>query len=115
MAVFLGILLFVPVAVRLYDLMIRQYDYYLGKAQNNQTRTTAVTPDRGTIYDCNMNILATSESVENVYLNPRELRQSKADMEKVSQQLGEILEKDPAVILKKSINCTKIRPLCKKN
>ena len=102
MAVFLGILLFVPVAVRLYDLMIRQYDYYLGKAQNNQTRTTAVTPDRGTIYDCNMNILATSESVENVYLNPRELRQSKADMEKVSQQLGEILEKDPAVILKKS-------------
>ena len=101
-AVLLGILLFVPVAVRLWDLMIRQYDYYLQKAQNNQTRTTAVAPDRGTIYDCNMNILATSEGVENVYLNPRELRQAKVDMPEVSQALGEILEKDPAVILEKS-------------
>ena len=102
MAVLLGMVLFVPVAVRLYDLMIRQYDYYLEKAQNNQTRTTAVTPDRGTIYDCNMNILATSESVENVYLNPRELRQTKVDMTAVSAALGEILRKDPAVILEKS-------------
>ncbi len=102
MAVFLGIIAFVPVAVRLWDLMIRQYDYYLQKAQNNQTRTTAVTPDRGTIYDCNMNILATSQSVENVYLNPRQLRQSKADMEAVSRALGEILQEDPAKILKKS-------------
>ena len=101
-AVLLGILLFVPVAVRLWILMIRQYDYYLQKAQNNQTRTTAVAPDRGTIYDCNMNILATSEGVENVYLNPRELRQAKVDMPEVSKALGEILEKDPAVILKKS-------------
>ena len=100
--ILLGILLFVPVAVRLYDLMIRQYEYYLQKAQNNQTRTTAVTPDRGTIYDCNMNILATSQSVENVYLNPRELRQAKVDMTAVSQGLGEILGKDPAVILEKS-------------
>ena len=101
-AVLLGILLFVPVAVRLWILMIRQYDYYLQKAQNNQTRTTAVAPDRGTIYDCNMNILATSEGVENVYLNPRELRQAKVDMPEVSKALGEILEKDPAVILEKS-------------
>ena len=102
MAVFLGIIAFVPVAVRLWDLMIRQYDYYLQKAQSNQTRTTAVTPDRGTIYDCNMNILATSQSVENVYLNPRQLRQSKADMDAVSKALGDILQEEPAKILKKS-------------
>ena len=95
MAVFLGILAFVPVVFRLYQLMITQYDYYLQKARNNQTRTTAVSPDRGTIYDCNMNILACSESVENVYLNPRELRQAGTDMEKVSAFLGELLEKDP--------------------
>ena len=95
MAVALGILAFVPVLFRLYQLMITQYDYYLQKAQNNQTRTTAVSPDRGTIYDRNMNILACSESVENVYLNPRELRQAGTDMEKVSAFLGELLEKDP--------------------
>ena len=102
MAVFLGILAFVPVAVRLYDLMIRQYDYYRTKAQNNQTRTTSVTPDRGTIYDCNMNILAISEGVENVYLNPRELRQTKVDMTALSQKLAQILGKDPDWILEQS-------------
>ena len=94
-AVLLGIVAFVPVVLRLYGLMITQYDYYLEKARNNQTRTTAVSPHRGTIYDCNMNILACSESVENVYLNPRELRQAGTDMEKVSTFLGELLDKDP--------------------
>ena len=102
MAVFLGVLAFIPVAVRLYDLMIRQYEFYLAKAQKNQTRTTSVAPDRGTIYDCNMNILAVSESVQNVYLNPRELRQANVDMNSLSQKLGEILEKDPAWILEQS-------------
>ncbi len=101
-AALLGIIAFVPVAIRLYDLMIAQYEVYLKKAQNNQTRTTAVSPDRGTIYDCNMNILATSESVANVYLNPRQLRQSKTNMAAVSQVLGEMLSKDPAWIVKQS-------------
>ncbi len=86
--------------------MIGQYDYYQQKAQKNQTRTTAVSPARGTIYDCNMNILAVSQGVENVYLNPRELAQTKADMDAISQTLGEILEKDPAEILKKAANKT---------
>ena len=106
MAVFLGILAFVPVAVRLYDLMIRNYDYYRTKAQNNQTRTTSVSPDRGTIYDCNMNILAISEGVENVYLNPRELRQAKVDMTALSQKLAQILGKDPDWILEQSQDTT---------
>ena len=94
-AAVLGLVAFVPVAIRLYDLMILQYDIYLQKARNNQTRTTAVSPDRGTIYDCNMNILATSESVENVYLNPRQLRQSHADVAAISQVLGEYLDREP--------------------
>ena len=94
----LGLLAFVPVAWRLYDLMIENYDYYAGLALRNQTRTTTVTADRGDIYDRNMNILATSVSVENVYLDPHELKQSKADMDAISQVLGEILDKDPAWI-----------------
>ena len=101
-AAVLGLVAFVPVSIRLYDLMILQYDTYLQKARNNQTRTTAVSPDRGTIYDCNMNILATSESVENVYLNPRQLRQSHADVGAISQVLGEYLEKDPQWIIRQA-------------
>ena len=95
---FLGFLAFVPVAWRLYDLMIRQYDYYAGLALRNQTRTTTVNAHRGEIYDRNMNILATSVNVENVYLDPHELRQSKADIGDISRTLGEILDTDPAWI-----------------
>lgn len=93
--VLLGLVAFIPVGFRLYDLMIRNYEYYAWKALRNQTRTTAVTADRGNIYDRNMNVLATSVSVENVYLDPHELKQSKADIEKISEFLGEVLEKDP--------------------
>ena len=97
-AILLGAVAFTPVAYRLYDLMVRQYDYYADLALRNQTRSTAVSADRGTIYDRNMNIMACSVSVENVYLDPHELKQSKADIGKISQVLGEILEKDPAWI-----------------
>ncbi len=94
----LGLLAFVPVAWRLYDLMIRSYEHYAALALRNQTRTTTVTADRGDIYDRNMNLLAASVSVENVYLDPHELKQSKADIEQISQDLGTLLELDPAWI-----------------
>ena len=94
----LGMLAFVPVLWRLYDLMIESYDYYAGLALRNQTRTTQVSAHRGDIYDRNMNILATSVSVENVYLDPHELKQSKADIPFIAQFLGEILNEDPAWI-----------------
>ena len=93
-ALFLGILAFIPLAVQLYHLMIAEYDYYTGLALRNQTRTTKVTADRGIIYDRNMNILACSQSVENVYLDPHELKQSKADIPEISRVLGEILDVD---------------------
>ena len=91
----LGLLAFVPVLWRLYVLMIEEYDYYAGLALRNQTRTTQVTAHRGDILDRNMNILATSVSVENVYLDPHELKQSKADIPALSSFLGELLGKDP--------------------
>lgn len=91
----LGVLAFVPVLWRLYSLMVVQYDYYAGLALRNQTRTTTVTAHRGDIYDRNMNVLATSVSVENVYLDPHELKQSKADIPALAQTLGTLLDKDP--------------------
>ncbi len=90
----LGIAAFLPVALQLYSLMVSQYDYYSQLALRNQTRTTVVTADRGTIYDRNMNILAISQSVENVYLDPHELKQSKADVPDIAKTLGSILELD---------------------
>lgn len=106
-ALTLGVLVFVPVGLRLYTLMIRDYDYYAGLALRNQTRTTTVTADRGDIYDRNMNILATSVSVENVYLDPHELKQSKADIEAISAFLAGLLDKDPGWIAEQAADTTK--------
>ena len=94
----LGFLAFAPVLWRLYRLMITDYDYYAQLALRNQTRSTTVMPHRGDIYDRNMNILATSVTVENVYLDPHELKQSKADIPMIAQTLGDILDKDPSWI-----------------
>ena len=97
-SVLLGMLAFVPVFWRLYRLMIEDYDYYAALALRNQTRTTAVAARRGDIYDRNMNILATDISVENVYLDPHELKQAKEDIPAIAEFLGAVLEKDPAWI-----------------
>ena len=103
----LGIGAFLPAALQLYSLMVLNYDYYSQKALRNQTRTTLVTADRGTIYDRNMNILAMSVGVENVYLDPHELKQSQADMSLVSNTLGQILNLDPEWILEQARDTTK--------
>ena len=93
--VFLGILAFIPMLIRLYSLMVTQYDHYSDLALRNQTRSTAVTAHRGTIYDRNLEILAFSENRENVYLDPHELKQSKADIPAIAQFLAGVLDKDP--------------------
>ena len=90
-----GLLAFVPVAFRLYSLMVTQYGYYSRQALRNQTRSTAVSGNRGRIYDRNMNVLACSRGVENLYLDPHELKQSGANLEAISQKLGQLLEKSP--------------------
>ena len=97
-ALVLGILAFVPVILRLWRLMITDHSYYAELALRNQTRSTAVMASRGIIYDTNMNMLACNVTVENVYLDPHELKQSGADLGEISRSLGEILEKDPSWI-----------------
>ena len=106
-ALILGLLAFVPVGLRLYRLMIADHDYYAGLALRNQTRSTAVTAHRGAIYDRNMNVLAASVSVENVYLDPHELKQSKADVSALSQFLGQLLGKDPDWIAAQAADTSK--------
>ena len=98
----LGIIAFIPLGVRLYDLMVINYSYYARQALRNQTRTTQVSGQRGVIYDRNMNILADSVTVETVYLDPHELKQSGQDLDAVSRELGRILELDPSWILEQA-------------
>lgn len=103
----LGVIAFLPFFWRLYTLMVKQYDFYAALALRNQTRSTSVTARRGEIYDRNMNILATSVNMENVYLDPHELKQAKEDIQEISSVLGEILEKDPNWIAQQAADTKK--------
>lgn len=68
-----GVIAFVPLIGTLYNLMITQHDYYNEKAIKNQTRSTNLTAARGVIYDANMNVLASSSTVETVFIDPNEI------------------------------------------
>ena len=105
-ALLLGLVAFLPIGIRLWDLMVVNYERYAALALRNQTRSTAVAANRGTIYDRNMNILACSQSVDTIYLDPHELKQSKADMTLVSETLAEILDLDAQWILRQSQDIT---------
>ena len=98
----LGMLAFLIVGARLVKVMLLDHEYYEQKAISNQTRSTSVTAKRGNIYDRNMDPLAGSLSVENIFLDPLELKQNKVDLTFLSQELGKLLDLDPGEILKKA-------------
>ncbi len=86
-----GILIFSPLVVTLYNLMIENHDFYESRAINNQTRTTVVTAKRGTIYDRNMNVLSMSATVENVFIDPNGIEAHEQDVGLIARGLSEIL------------------------
>lgn len=100
----LGILAFLLLAGRLYYLMVIKHDMYEERALDNQTRNTTLTASRGIIYDRNMNVLATSATVENVFIDPNEINrqmteEGKTDMlGKIVSGLTDILDADPEMI-----------------
>lgn len=98
----LGIAAFVVVAGRLVYLMLIRHDYYESKAIRNQTRSTSVSASRGTIYDRNMEVLAASTSVENIFLDPLELKQNGIDLDRLAESLSPLLDLSEEYIKKQA-------------
>ncbi|HIR09384.1 MAG TPA: hypothetical protein IAA70_03155, partial [Candidatus Avoscillospira stercoripullorum] len=89
-----GIVLFIPLVATLYQLMIADHDQYEEMAIRNQTRSTTLTASRGVIYDRNMNILASSATVETIFIDPNYL-ESCIEAENEKREAGK--EYNPAV------------------
>lgn len=53
-----------------------------------------------------MNVMAVSTSVENVFLDPKELHDNKVDLDLVANTLGEILSLDPTWIREQAADIT---------
>ena len=100
--VFCGVILFLPLILQLFRLMIVEHDRYESQAISNQTRSTVVTADRGVIYDCNMNILAASKTVENVFIDPWEIHNAEEDVDFIANGLAQILDIDPNTVREKA-------------
>ena len=77
-----GVVLFIPLIAVLYNLMIVEHDKYKEMAIQNQTRSTVVSASRGVIYDRNMNIMASSATVETIFLDPNAIAKAEAEEEK---------------------------------
>ncbi|OUQ81125.1 penicillin-binding transpeptidase domain-containing protein [Flavonifractor sp. An100] len=72
-----GIMLFVPLFWKLWDIAIVHHDEYQQKATQQQTLDLSVSASRGDIYDRNGNVLAMSATVYSLILSPRDLVQDK--------------------------------------
>ena len=110
--ILMGVVMFVLLFFRLFDLQITRHEELQGKAVNQQTRRTVVTTNRGTIYDAGGNILAISSSAETIILSPLEIDNAVNDTEdpvswtkeSLAAGLAEILGKDASAIRKRMDN-----------
>ncbi len=87
-----GVLAFAVLLARLYKLQIIDHEKYEAMAIEQQLRSTPSSTARGVIYDSNMNVLAVSASVDNVYLSPAEIESYGEDRELIARGLADILE-----------------------
>lgn len=101
--VMFGVAIFVPVALKLYQVQIIDHEKYQEKAVQQQTSDTKITPARGTIYDRKMKTLAVSASVNNVKVDPSKIDLEKDDLNAISKGLAEILDLDAEEIADKII------------
>jgi len=76
------------VAARLYYFQVIQYVELLARAQRQQQHTIEVAPQRGAIYDRQMNPLAMSLGVDSVYAVPSELTETQMVASLLAPVLG---------------------------
>ncbi len=96
-----GIVAFIVLISKLYQLQITDHEKYEKMAVQNQTKTTVVSASRGAIYDRNMDVLAASASVCNVFLDPQLIHENQEDINTIALGLSSIL----------GVNADKIREM----
>ncbi len=80
--------------------------YYTEKVYDQITTTSALRAERGAIYDTNMNVLAATNTVWRIFISTRDIKKATREGGKdyariVATGLADILDLDPAALLKK--------------
>ena len=105
----MGIGMFIVLFFKLYSLQTPRHEELQSKAVSQQTRSSVVNADRGTIYDASGNILAISSTAETIFLSPKEINDALNDeknpvtwtKETLADALADILDVSEEGILKK--------------
>ena len=79
---FFGIVTFLAVFAKAYDLTVNQGDALKDRASRQQTQSTTISASRGAIYDRNGTALAISATADTVYLDPRVIRDYAAGLDR---------------------------------
>ena len=82
---------FAVLIFRLFKLQILDAEEYQRQASASQLRATEISPNRGTIYDCNGNALAMSSTAWTVCVSPRDIV-NESQKEVIISNLAEILD-----------------------
>ncbi len=91
-----SILLFITLSMicicgyRLTKIMVIDGDFYKEKAAQQQLYDTQTTALRGNIYDCNMNLLATSATVWKLFVTPNDFAANYRDANEIAEVKQEI-------------------------
>lgn len=85
----LGVLTFLMLFWKLYDLQINRHEELQGRAVNQQTLSAVVTASRGTIHDRGGYIMAASATAETVLLSPRDVAAFVKSQEKANEEAAQ--------------------------
>ena len=99
-----GIVVFMILAVRLYQLQVIKNSHYESMALQFQLKQTNLAASRGTIFDVNGKILAMSTAVENVFISPFEIDRDGHDINFIADGLSQILGVDSGFIIASAVN-----------
>ncbi|MBQ2766385.1 MAG: hypothetical protein IJF48_05305, partial [Clostridia bacterium] len=126
MLVFAGIIVvgWVLLIVRLFGLQIVDNDKYQAIVIDQLTREIPTTPERGKIFDSNMNLLVTNTTVYRVFISPLAIHNFEDDSEdyasgeaaaKIADKLVEVLGVDYQMVIDKSKKLNRQDETIKKN
>lgn len=91
---------FLFLILRIGNISIVKGDFYQSKASAQQLRDITINPNRGTIYDKNMKILAQSATVWTVFLSPNDVKEDE-HKKKIASGLSPILKVEEDKIIEK--------------
>ncbi|MBR2343436.1 MAG: PASTA domain-containing protein [Clostridia bacterium] len=99
--------------VNIFSLAVLKYDYYRARANEQLTTASKMRAERGSIYDANMNLLASTKTSWRVFVSTREIKSyTKKDgrpyNEIIARGLSDIFSLDYGTLLKKISNSSQL-------